>query len=189
MTYLEFFASVVNSLAWPALIAASAFFLRAPLFKILERMTSVRFAGLEADFREALKTDQPAEDKLEDGAKDLEINFTELEFIESLADISPRAAIIEAWLKVERAGSEYVEAVGGDEEALAGGLMKLKKYKRAAIESYMSRYRELRQLRNEAAHADEFAVPAFYAKDYAEAALRLASQIKGAAPISDPTSS
>lgn len=185
MSFLEFLASVVDSLAWPGFIAVGAYLLRMPLFQILERMSSVRFAGLEADFREAL-ADKSADKNNKETEEKINLNPLELDFLQKVAELSPRAAIIEAWMRVELASSDYVAAVGGDEKAVARGLTNLKQIQRRSIEAQMPRYMELRTLRNEAAHAAEFAVPTFYAEDYAKAALKLAAQIRKAIPSEPP---
>ncbi|ASJ73519.1 hypothetical protein [Granulosicoccus antarcticus] len=181
MDWLEFFASTIDSLAWPGLLAVSLFLLKAPLLQILARISSLKFGGIEADFKEAFgRSPDNADDlSLIDGGSTpaAEPEDDKLAALYSLAELSPRAAVLESWIAVESAARDYIESVGASKNTLALGLDRLPDKARTPIEGVILRYRELRHLRNEAAHANDFDFPSFYAKDFVEEAHRIARVI------------
>jgi len=55
MNWLQFVASLVASLAWPATVAIGIFLLRVPLVRALFTLTRLRYKGLELDFGREVK--------------------------------------------------------------------------------------------------------------------------------------
>jgi hypothetical protein len=101
-----------------------------------------------------------------------------------LARVSPRAAVLDAWLQVESAALSAAHHLGGErfrDRTLSyqavRHLEQLDKLDRGVV----SLLRELRGLRNEAAHAPDFALSEASALDYADAAERVASYLRSIA--------
>lgn len=55
MTLLEFIASIIGSLAWPAALVAIALVLREPLKRVLLTLTRVKYKEMEIDFGRELE--------------------------------------------------------------------------------------------------------------------------------------
>src|SRR6202042_1648213 len=56
MTVLQFIASLVRSLAWPAAVAFMVFLLRLPIRGLLARVSKVRGGGIEVEMEQAVET-------------------------------------------------------------------------------------------------------------------------------------
>jgi len=118
MTILEFLASLVASLAWPATVALLAIIFRKSVGKVLLTLTALRYKGLEVDFKREFSELEEAANSVnlepaeaqpqaigpgEDAARTLE------EEVEAVAAISPAAAISLAWTAVDSALKEAVQ--------------------------------------------------------------------------------
>jgi hypothetical protein len=115
MSWLEFIASVMRSLAWPVGAVVTAYLLRAPLAHLLMHgvrrakvgpveleMWDQRVAEVETQLPEAVPPASPS-------APPLSAELREL------AKLEPRAAILEAYERLERALRQILE-VGGVRE-------------------------------------------------------------------------
>jgi hypothetical protein len=54
MNYLQFIASLIHSLAWPATIVALAAIFRKPLRDLLQHLDRFKYGKVEIDFRREL---------------------------------------------------------------------------------------------------------------------------------------
>lgn len=176
MSILEFLASIVNSLAWPVLVGFCIYILREPAGKLLGRISKFKYRELEAEFREVLdeikpigirNSDQTALKAPESASIDLE----------DLAQISPRAAVMEAWLLVEKATEKFCEANNLPKTVSYQGFFRHSKEKNLDIDHLQTAYQEMRLLRNKAAHASDFEIEPGTAKDYLRAANFIADEL------------
>jgi hypothetical protein len=114
--WLTFFASVVGSLAWPGAVVAIVLVLRRSLNKLLPGLNRLKYKDLELEFGKQLaqakveieaapEVQQLPERQRLDAARDAT-------YFSALAEISPRAAVLEAWLPFEVALSRVVEKLG-----------------------------------------------------------------------------
>jgi len=108
MGWLQFIASVISSLAWPAAVVLLVFLLRLPLTKALLSLTHLKYKDLELDFARGLK-------ELESKAKTIEVrpqvlkpqfatkkNSAQLlSEAQRLAHDFPEPAVAVAWQAVE----------------------------------------------------------------------------------------
>lgn len=89
--------------------------------------------------------------------------------IEALAEISPRAAILEAYLRVETAAAKVVADYAPQ---VRRGPMHSMLQRVDAVPRYLvTAAAGLSRLRNEAAHAEDFSIPVESVREYAAAAL------------------
>ena len=123
MDWKEFISSIVSSLAWPAAVAFIVYLLRHPIGNVIGSLRKLSYRGAEAEFGRSL-------DKAETAARQAEIPQTTAQLSASasnwentsagwgestsLADVSPRAAVIEAWLRLEREVLELAQIAGID---------------------------------------------------------------------------
>lgn len=108
MDWLQFFSSVVGSLAWPATVLALVVLLRAPVTRVLLTLTRLKYKDLELDFGRELK-------QLEEQAKAIEVKPQQpkalppapkgsaqlLAEAERLAQDFPEPAVAVGWQAVE----------------------------------------------------------------------------------------
>ena len=94
-----------------------------------------------------------------------------------LSEVSPRAAVVEAWRVVELAVLNAVRAIGGESFLNATSIpqaIRLLERNESVDRHVISVLRDLRELRNEAAHAPEFALTKESAIEYAITAAAVA---------------
>lgn len=177
MSILEFVASIISSLAWPMLVGFSVYILRAPAGKLIARISKFKYGELEAEFREVLDDIKPIESKVSERAQ-LEQRESVSIDLEELADVSPRAAVMEAWILVEKATVEFCEADYFPLSRISyQGLFRASKEKNLDIEHLQTAYQEMRSLRNKVAHASDFDIKPGTARDYVKAAYFISSEL------------
>ena len=111
MDWLQFLASIVDSLAWPAIIGVAAYLLRKPLLELLPSLRQLRYKEFDIQFGEQLEKleDQiKGEPPLEAIAPPSDKQQLADKRFEDLAQTSPNAAVIEAWINIESELEELV---------------------------------------------------------------------------------
>jgi hypothetical protein len=113
MSWRQFFASVINSLAWPGGIIIILLLLREPVIALLPKLRLFKYKDWQLEFGEKLE-------KAEADASNLPPS-PELDILPQMdegneqrfrlaADISPNYAVLEAWLPVEKALQDLAAA-------------------------------------------------------------------------------
>lgn len=179
MNWFGLFASIIDSLAWPTLVGIVIFLLRDSFNQLLQRLSRFKYKDVEANFNERLNDLQPTESiatETERLVPDGDNTVTLLE----LADISPRGAILEAWIKIESSTRGFLESVGMERRKYYQGLRRLSPEHLSKIEQVIHPYEELRILRNEAAHSSDFDLTPETARRYIETATWVEQTIKEA---------
>lgn len=188
MDLLAFFASLVSSLAWPVTIVVVVLALRRPIAHLLPELRELHYKDIRVEFGRKLEEIEAQVNRaqLPEGSGELSVPTsnsypkTFQEYVARIAEISPRAAIAEAWRFVE------------------GGLHEIAKQhdlppptSAPAIEHFLRRHGrvpdtaanllwELRQLRNRAVHAGDFDLTSEQAREYGELAVRLIAALYAA---------
>jgi inactivated superfamily I helicase len=102
-----------------------------------------------------------------------------------LAPVSPRAAILEAWRGVESAILEAAHSLGkpffDDRSPVLVSAIRALEESGQLLRAQADILDDLRQLRNEAAHAPEFSIPVSDALDYVRLSEVAASHLRGIA--------
>ncbi len=184
MKWLEFIAEMTAAVAWPGVAVTALLVLRKPLLSLVPLLQRVKYGEFEAEFgaevrelaAEVAKADLPAP-----GAVPGAIVTTEVDGeIARLAEVSPRAAVLESWRTVEvgllRAMPNVASSRSGQPVAAIHAIRVLQQH-RLLDQGIVGLLHELRSLRNQAAHAPEFAVTVSTALEYAAAAKRVASHL------------
>ena len=113
MDWLTFISKLVEALAWPSIVVVVLLFLRKELPSIVRSLRKLKFKDVEMEFGEAVKA-LAAETKraVPQSKKDFTMMGQSAESVAArlldLSDLSPRAAILEAWLQVEAAAADYL---------------------------------------------------------------------------------
>lgn len=116
MDWLTFLASIVGSLAWPGAVVAIVLILRRSLNKLLPGLNRLKYKDLELEFGKQLaqaKVEIEAAPEVKQLPEGRRIDVArDVKYFSALAEISPRAAVLEAWLPFEVALSRISEKLG-----------------------------------------------------------------------------
>lgn len=183
MDWFTFIASIVKSLAWPGVVCFVIWVLRDEFVNLLPRLKKLKHNNTELEFTESIK-DLEENHKRPDALpaapamnEDLHKQFNDI--IVS-AKLSPRAAIMEAWLKVESAAAHatikaYPEI---EENQLRGPVQPLRLLEgKVLTEDETKKIFELRRLRNLAAHDESFDLDGHPVEAYIHIALAVANKL------------
>lgn len=180
MNLLEFIASLVDSLAWPGVVCLFLWIFQERIGSLLSRLVRFKHKETELEFSEGIerlkREEQPA---LRDAAEEAEPNEQYQELL-NIAEISPRAAVMEAWIKVETSAAKAaVRAFPDlDEKLLRGPAQPLKLLENKVLDkSETNEIRELRHLRNIAAHHEDFDLGGRPIEAYIDVALAMVRRL------------
>mgnify|MGYP001804252813 CR=1 FL=1 len=157
MNWLEFWASLVGSLAWPISAFAIAIAFRKQVLSLLERAHEVGFGDwklkISQDFddaEEVARTLPPPPETAEQALSE----FRRRRFSE-LVSISPNAAIMEEWREIETRLESMAERLGLDILSRKSPLRIMRALREAPVfpDSIVELIEELRNIRNSAAHS------------------------------------
>lgn len=183
MDTLTFISAVIAALAWPITAIVIFLLLRRPLLGLFPMIQRLRFQGVELDFTrqvQALAVEARRELPAMRGVLNAEEQLRD-HWIE-LAQISPRAVVLEAWLQLEKAAIESARRNGLNLKSAEqkSPLVLGQALEQAGIleENTPGIYHQLRNLRNAAAHASDFSFTADSAIEYADLAARLTEYLR-----------
>jgi hypothetical protein len=185
MDWLTFIAAIVKALAWPLTVLGVFAVLRRPLLGLIPLVARLKFKDLELDFGRRL-AEVRAEAEGLPRAPSAAIAADGDETLLRLASMAPRAAILEAWLRLEATALRAARRQGTSEPVtqlrvpvrLIEALEELGVIdaRQAAV------FHELRSLRNSAAHALGFEPDPEAAREYVRLAARLEQAIEERVP-------
>lgn len=106
MDALTFFASIINSLAWPAVVTTAIVVFRVPISQVVLSLKRLKYQDLELDFEKKLaelktEVDQVALPTEGTENKELSASASLQTQIEQISLISPASAVILAWNSIE----------------------------------------------------------------------------------------
>jgi hypothetical protein len=166
MTWLTFIVEMTKALAWPATLIGALVFFRRMIPNLIDRIRSLKYGDFEAAFTE--RSIRIAENIAE--AKPLPrlaiaTDSMEARLVE-LARQSPRAAIIEAWSRIEQRLKEMALADGADHKHNISQMLQSLRASSLVAPETEHALRGLQQLRNLAVHAPEQELSAQKAVDF-----------------------
>jgi hypothetical protein len=185
MDWLTFTSKALDALAWPLASIALVALLRKELQKLAPQLKKVKAGPLEAEFEREVKEVKanaaPTQSEQRTGTPDVASKA----FLLHLAEMHPRSAIQEAWVRVEAAartalGSKdkpselrsYVSAARLAEPLAEQGLL---------THGQVTLFHELRRLRNEVAHQSNLEPSTESVKSYIEMSSYLQGWLENAA--------
>ncbi len=184
MDALTFAAAVIKAVAWPATVIGLVLLLRRPLRGLIPLLTRIKYRDFELEFgRKIEELQAEVAVALPEGAAQA-LPSGPPQAILKLAEVSPRAAVLEAWRELENAAlrrtQRRIEARGGDSSKLRPHEALRELQREEALDPTAAKLLPvLRELRNRAAHAPEFALSSESAVNYAAIANRLARELGG----------
>jgi hypothetical protein len=158
--------------------------LRKPIRGLLPLLQRLKYKELEIEFgRRVEEVKQELAQELPPGAAQPTPEPANSALLR-LAEVSPRAAVLEAWREVELAALEAARKVGGEafrNRTLTFEAIRVLERSESLDRNIIGLLRDLRGLRNQAAHAPDFALTKESALEYAESALAVARYLRNMA--------
>jgi hypothetical protein len=189
MDWLTFISKVVEAVAWPGACLAVLLVIRKELPAIARSLRKLKFKDMELEFGEAAKAvATEAKDAVPPSKPDVQLSGKPKDEmtsrLEAIAEIAPRAAILEAWLQVEAAAADVVRKRGQVGITSTPGPLRLRDgLQKAGLLSarQVAVFEDLRRLRNEAVHVPEAQFTKASVASYIEASISMASYLEGIA--------
>jgi hypothetical protein len=184
---MENFVKLLTGIAWPLAIVWVALLFKTQLRHLIDRISQVKYGGVEANFHATLKVAEATSLRIEKDAPATALPTppeiaTRLDQLRRIATVSPRAAIMEAWLLIEEAAGQsgYIQGASIPRvnvflfvEAL------IREYKLPAESGEL--VTQMRELRNRAAHViSDFELSQSEADRYLELAAKVSTLILSA---------
>lgn len=188
MDWKTFIAQVIDSLAWPSVVVALVVLLREKIAELIPRLKRFKHKDTEIEFTEGVT--ELVQEREAAGIEDQAIPRTDeyqdqFTFLMRLADISPRSAVLESFRAVESAAAKKAARIYPETESRhARSPLQLQKMLKGEVLSKQEYYQfnQLRKLRNEAAHAEEFDIRGMPVEAYIDIALSLAARLEAEYP-------
>ena len=186
MSWLEFIAKIIDSLAWPASILFVLFLIRGELPMIARSLKKLKYKDLELEFeKSAQEVVEKAKLSLPETSKDIQLSGqSQNELIDrliSISELAPRSAILEAWLVVEAAAVDAVKKKGISTFTSHPGPMRLRDYLvkgELLNKDQLVVFEQLRNLRNEAVHVADAEFTLKAVDDYIASAIQMAGYLE-----------
>ena len=187
MDILSFIANVISSLAWPGMVILCVILLRKPIAELIPLMRSFKFKDFEIDFGRRLEKLEAEADEAElpsipppttEAPEEPRRETDYWETIEGLSEVSPRAAISEAWRRVEWAIDDHFRRLGLERPRSYQGMLRALRAQERPIPPAMTLFQELRVLRNSAVHARDFDIDPQRAIEFAQLADRIVASLE-----------
>jgi len=169
---------LIDILVWPVTIFLLILLARRPIQRLIPFIQRIRYKDFELEFSKKLA--EVAADVGESSLLESE-GSEERDKIYALVDVSPASAVIEAWKSLEQAAQEKVRQLAPKDETFQDPLRRPLDYldhKGVLVPSAASATRDLRMLRNQAAHAGAGEISREDALKYAALASRIRTQIE-----------
>jgi hypothetical protein len=159
MDWLTFIAEMAKAIAWPIAIVIAATIFRNPLLKLLRELKRLKWKGVEFEFeKEVLKAKAEfpqVQMPTQTTPRLIEDDYEER--LLSLLEISPKAAVLEAWLRVEHEAFDLLKRrqVKVQPNLTPLRLLELLLRHKLIDKVGQSLFNAIRKLRNRAAHEHE----------------------------------
>lgn len=168
-----FIASIIESLAWPLAIIFIAFLFRHSLAKLIPSLTSFKYGNLEFEFNDQLKEVKRMLSESEPqhvSTAPKQASLPNSKYFRSLAEVSPRAAILEAWMDFEQTANTAMNKMQPGQEGRSATMPQLfnkLEEENLLTASEVGALTKLRALRNQVVHGPEPDLSMDTVNDYA----------------------
>ena len=176
---MELFVTLLIGIAWPAAVVWIAYLFKGEFRSLLHRMSQLKYKDVEAKFEIGLAEAEAKVSSIEQSSSPLRPEITsKLELLRRIADVSPRAAIMEAWVLVEDAAGKSGFVQGAaipriNPRLFVEELVRCEKLPKGSDSLLV----QMRKLRNQAAHLPDFSLNQDEADRYLQLAARVSELI------------
>ncbi len=182
---MESIVGLIHAIVWPLTVFALAILFRREVRAVLARLSRLKYKELEATFDESLREVERIAPAVTLPPSEREMQIESLtpgaeERLTRLVEISPRAAITEAWIEVESAILFVAEQldISNKDGIPQTRLVQMLHEKRIMDTEIVTTYNRLRLLRNEAVHSQDFPLSIAEAERYVNLAKGLAAFVR-----------
>jgi hypothetical protein len=179
--WLAFFAEVIKAAAWPAAVVILVLLFRKPLVELIPLLKNLKYKELELEFGEQIKKVEEEIAQAIPAPAFSEATTTPAPSTEDvalqLASVEPRAGIFQAWREVENAAHEAVARHNIPAASRRLTLMQTLSQNRLVAPEQMAVLNKLNELRNRAVHNSDIPISFETAKEFIEAAGRVAAYL------------
>jgi len=173
MDWKTFISEVISSLAWPAVVIIVIYLLKDKAPELLSRIIKFKYKDTEFEFAEKVK--ELSEDNVSNQYESKNVKASK-DTLYHIATVSPRSAVMEAYRLLEVEAIKAIEKAYPElEDRNIKNQVQVTKMLRDKVlnsEQYFQ-LRELRNLRNQAAHHDSFSLTGEPINDYIDLALSI----------------
>lgn len=185
MDILTFIAKLVEFLAWPCAAIILVLLLRGEIKGLFRYVKKLKAGPVEAEFEREIKELKATTEAQPQLLPPPEGVTPERQMLLQLVQINPRSAVLEAWRGVEEASVRVIQSKGfyvPEREANSPlAIIRSLTKENVLIAEEISLYHELRALRNQATHSQDFSPTTDAAINYIELAGRLRRALEKAA--------
>ncbi len=192
---MTFVSKLVETLAWPAVVLIVVSLLRKELGALFAILKKVKAGPVEAEFEREINELKSVADAELPAVEQQALVTSGQNELEQLAQVNPRAAIIESWRRLELAARKALSRLGitMSWRDAASPIAHARNLARNALLSQeeLVLFNDLRNLRNMSVHAENFSPTLDAALSYIEVAsrvqqtLRLKSDSRDARAVTD----
>jgi hypothetical protein len=187
MDWLTFTSKLIGNIAWPAAAFGAIVLLREPIKAMIALVSKVKVSAVELEFDRKLeiaKEEALSELPQTVPAPDHLPSIIDTEILK-LAEVSPRAAVMEAWRHVEAAALRAAKSLVPDgiftNQTMTFRAIKIIEKSGVLPDTIVDLMRRLRTLRNDAAHTTNFELSASSAIEYFYLAAQVVGYLEGIA--------
>jgi hypothetical protein len=185
---LTFTSNIISTLAWPITVIILFFILRSELPNIAKSIKKFKYKDVELEFGAAVQAvAAEAKGSLPASKSNIIAGKTTEDIknrLDTVAEIAPRAAILESWIQVEAAAADVIHKKGLDSKVSALGparLLATLKNEGILNGKQTLIFEQLRMLRNEAVHVHDAQFTNAAVANYIESAMLIASYLEDTA--------
>jgi hypothetical protein len=175
----EYIVEIVKALVWPVVAGGFCYAFRDDIRQFLSRISQVEYKNLKVDLSRAREVAEIGGFQKEKFWVPQMLSKPEVNQLVRIAKVSPRAAIMEAWFRVESAVEKATFII--DNDVSPRTLDKVQNYlvKSGKLPpTSLGLIETLRDLRDGVAHMPDFALNYAVAEQYIELAVWIAETIK-----------
>lgn len=181
---MELIVTLLTGIAWPVAVIWISYLFKGEFRSLLHRMSQFKYKDVEATFEKGLVEAEAKISSIGPLSPSLPLRpevMSKLESLRRIADVSPRAAILEAWVLVEDAAgrSGFIQGAAiprVNPRLFVEELVRLEKLPKGSN----SLLDQMRKLRNQAAHLPDFSLNQDEADRYLQLAARMSELILNA---------
>ncbi|MDX2367735.1 MAG: hypothetical protein QNK36_04935 [Colwellia sp.] len=185
MDGLTFTSNMISTLAWPITVIILFFILRSELPNIAKSIKKFKYKDVELEFGAAVKAvAKEAKGSLPPSKSNVIAGKTTEDIktrLDAVAELAPRAAILESWIQVEAAAADVIQKKGlVSSVRYPGPTRLLTALKNEGILNGKQTliFEQLRMLRNEAVHVHDAEFTVAAVASYIESAILIASYLE-----------
>lgn len=179
---MDHLVEIIKALAWPIATIWVSYLFRTTIRQLVNRVSTFKYGDVEANFtKELTEAELDAKKIKAPKITSTPKTLNQKEQLLRIADISPRAAIVEAWALIEMASIKKGLTSGATIQRTNPKIIVeyLKDTGKFSSES-LDLIERLRLIRNRASHMPDFAITQNEAERYLELAAQAASVIEAA---------